>query len=373
NQNITLRGILIVTTLLVLVADFQVAFNLKTANIPFSLASNWWKSVIIMGSFSVVICMIIFRAGRNKLLSSGFQFLQRYGHKYNLLVWVSLIIVLFGYYAVILWLQNAFLQGYIIRITVLFLVSVIVMLLAKMLKPSQSWALLMVGSFLSVAAWYKSIIFLSAISASPFSLGWSEGSRYYYASLLFSEKIYHQPVPLSTWHASRYMLLAIPFFVRSLPIWVHRSWQVFLWLSLSSLGGFLLAKRIKLRDSYEIGVFSVWTFLFLLQGPVYYHLLLSVILILWGTDFKKPKQTFIIVILASIWAGLSRVNWIPVPVFLVSTLYFFEVPGHKIWQYLQKPMAWGLSGVLAALGAYFAYIPVSGNTASKFGSSFTSD
>jgi len=267
-------------------------------------------------------------------------------------------------------------QGYIIRITIYFLVALTLMLSLKALMPTKEWTVIFIGSLLFVAVFYKIMVYIPDLSASPFSLGWSEGSRYYYASLYFSEQVFGQSLPLSPWHPSRYMLMSIPFIVPGLPIWIHRLWQVLLWVGITGYSGFLLAKRIKLQDSLSIGIFSAWVFLFLLQGPVYYHLLVCIILILGGVDFHKPKQTFIFVVLASIWAGLSRVNWIPVPVFLTGTLYFFEMPWSEketIWQYLRRPLTWGLSGLVSASFAYFAYILISGNVVNKFGSSFTSD
>src|ERR1041384_7466786 len=63
---------------------------------------------------------------------------------------------------------------------------------------------------------YELLTRLNAVTTYPLSMGWSEGSRYYYASLYFSKWIYGQSVPLSTLHPSRYLLQAIPFLIPSL-------------------------------------------------------------------------------------------------------------------------------------------------------------
>jgi hypothetical protein len=121
----------------------------------------------------------------------------------------------------------------------------------------------------------------------------------------------------------------------------------------------------------------VWSALFLLQGPVYYHLLVSVILVVWGFDARRFWKTLIFVLLGSAWAGISRVNWIPVPAFLAAALYLLNVPvsSSRGWiRYSLIPAAWGAAGVLAALTSQAAYVLVSGHEdTSGFASSFTSD
>ncbi|MBS1250435.1 MAG: hypothetical protein MAG431_02029 [Chloroflexi bacterium] len=121
--------------------------------------------------------------------------------------------------------------------------------------------------------------------------------------------------------------------------------------------------------------FSAWAFLAFFQGPIYYHLMVCVILILWGLDYEKPWKSFLVIILSSIWAGLSRVNWIPVPFFLAFTIYLLENPWKEeitFWAYIKQPLVWGIGGGTAALSSYLGYTFLSGNQISKFGSSFTS-
>jgi hypothetical protein len=86
----------------------------------------------------------------------------------------------------------------------------------------------------------------------------------------------------------------------------------------------------------------------------------------------------IAVFLASIWAGMSRVNWFPMPAILALTIYFLEEPvtGYRnFWQYLLKPILWSVVGIAAALASQSFYIFWSGNgdNLAAFGSSFTSD
>jgi len=65
---------------------------------------------------------------------------------------------------------------------------------------------------------------------------------------------------------------------------------------------------------------------FLFQGAVYYHLMVCVVLVLLGYKKDKPLRTLIFVLLASVWAGISRVNWMPVPGLLAVALYLLDTP-----------------------------------------------
>ena len=179
-------------------------------------------------------------------------------------------------------------------------------------------------ALVSYAAFYKIATFISDVSTFPLSLGWSEGSRYYYASLFFSERLYHLHVPPSVLHPSRYLMQAVPFLIPGLPLWFHRLWQVLLWISFTAGAGVVLARRLKAG-----WVFALWAFLFLFQGPVYYHLLVMVILVLWGVKSRRVWYSLVVVLVASAWAGISRVNWFPVPGILAAVLYLIEVPVEK--------------------------------------------
>ncbi|HRQ24001.1 MAG TPA: hypothetical protein PLF42_11300, partial [Anaerolineales bacterium] len=221
---------------------------------------------------------------------------------------------------------------------------------------------------------YQTYGIFSVTSDYPFSMGYSEAGRHYYASLFFSESLYGMKFPLPFLHPSRYLLQTIPFLVDGLPLWAHRFWQAFLWFALTFAASFLLAKRMRMNAGMTILV-TAWAFLFFLQGAVYYHLHVMVILILAGVSLKHPQRTLVFIILASLWAGISRVNWFPVPAMLAIAIYLLETPiGSKGWKYWLSPFVWGGSGLVAALVSQFAYIQISGNAdTSAFGSSFTSD
>jgi hypothetical protein len=245
--------------------------------------------------------------------------------------------------------------------------------------PQHGWVTALLFTTLGYGVIYKLACFIPDVSNYPFSLSWSEASRYYYASLWFSKQIYGIPLPPSILHPSRYLLQSIPFIIPHSSLLLHRLWQVILWVVTASLASWLLVRRLTLKEQKKAQIivlsFFFWAFLFLFQGPVYYHLLVIVILILWGFDRTRVWRNLILVLLASLWAGISRINWLPMPGLMAASLYLLEVQvqGKPLWRYLLPPVIWALAGTGFAYLSQQLYEYVSGNPLAYFGSSFSSD
>lgn len=254
----------------------------------------------------------------------------------------------------------------------------VVLLGGLLIQPDQAdgYSTGIAVSALVLGTLHTVLTYLPLISTYPLALGWSETSRFYYASLFLDQQIYGQDLAPSVLHPTRYLLQAIPFLVARRAIWIHRLWQVMLWLGLTAGAVVVLTKRASKHLSSPRAVwFSVWGVLFLFQGPVLYHLLVPVLLVLGLADSRKPWRTSAVVLAASLWAGVSRLNWIPVPAMLAITVFMVERPIHSEgWaRYLKWPMAWGIVGLLAGFGSQAAYMRWSGNAAYTFGSSLTSN
>ncbi|MEX2162099.1 MAG: hypothetical protein WD751_09305 [Anaerolineales bacterium] len=234
------------------------------------------------------------------------------------------------------------------------------------------------ASVLALAAVYLAATFLGQVTDFPFSLEWSEVSRYYQASFYFSEQVYGVKLALPITHPSRYLLQSLPFLIQESSLWLHRAWQALLWIGMPLLTAWILARRLRIAKAWR-WLFVAWGFLFLMQGAVFYHLLPSVFLVLLGFDKDKPWRSFLFVALASVWAGISRINWVPLPGALAALLFLLETrpaKGHTVfsWRYLWQPALYVVGGSLVALGAYALYILTSGNPdPGQFGSSFTSE
>ncbi len=231
----------------------------------------------------------------------------------------------------------------------------------KTLKKGIPW----LSAFLLVVLFQATLHLLlkqfAEITSYPFALGWSETSRYYYPSLFLSEKIFGTRLPWPILHPSLHLLLLPPYWFDA-PLWIHRFWQVFLRFALLGLTAQALIWRLSIKDRLFRGLLWVWMVLYLFQGPVYFHLAIPLILMLWGYTKGNDRRTWIFLIIASLWSGLSRINWYPMPGILASILFLLEVPyqGKKLWRYLLKPALWLVIGFGIAFASQRAYIALSG-------------
>jgi hypothetical protein len=285
--------------------------------------------------------------------------------------------------------RNPFMDGTLLTVIYYWLCWYALLLGMVVMKTAlhSTWQVGFISGLVLLGVVYEVFLRFNAVTTYPLSMGWSEGSRYYYASLYFSRSLYGEAVPLSTLHPSRYLLQSIPFLIPGLEIGVHRFWQFLLWIGLTAGATTVLAYRAFPRqEKWARWLFAAWAFLFLLRVGVYYHLEVMVILPLLFVRRERPWCSLAAIILASAWAGISRVNWFPVPAMIAIAIYLLETPllpgvgsppgrREQILRYLAQPALWAVTGLLSALTAQAAYIFLSGNgnEPEAFASSFTSD
>jgi hypothetical protein len=323
------------------------------------------------------IFFLIFSFSKNQRLYRINDYLSSKIHPLGLLnvVLAGILCVLFP--IILFRLDPLYLQGFFTRFSILWILSLFTAFFLRGFYRKPSFIQLWLLSLLASTALYLSASFFRDLTTYRFSLAWSEGSRYYYASLPFSQKLYGQTLPWSFLHPARYLLMSLPFVFGELPLWIHRGWQIFLWIFLTWLGCAAIVQRLKIKDRLEGIAVAAWCFIFLLQGPVYYHLMICAILVLIGFDTENLKKSLLFVALASLWAGICRVNWFPLPAALAILLYILEKPipqKEGLVHYLRLPMLYGIVGIGVSLISQAAYIPISGNRdPALFASSFTSD
>lgn len=222
---------------------------------------------------------------------------------------------------------------------------------------------------------YRLAMELPDITNYPFSLGWSETTRFYLASLFVSNDVYGQQLALPIINPSLHMLLIPPYWLDA-PLWFHRFWQIAVRYTLLGLTAWVFVRRFpQLKPGYQF-VFWCWVYLYLFQGPLYFQLTLAVLIVLWGYRTRQPLWTWIAILIASAWSGLSRINWFPVPASIAAMLYLLEVPYErgKFWKYVLPPAIWIVAGMAAAALTQQIYISVSGvRDASAFYTSMESD
>jgi hypothetical protein len=345
---------------------------------------------------SVVLFILVARADLQFDLSSRFNVLESGNHVVRALSWLIFLVILIGIPYIKFTFQigrndkNPFMDSILISIIYYWMCWYALLLAMTVIKVAlkTTWQVGFAAALVLLGVTYEILIRFNAVTTYPLSMGWSEGSRYYYASLYFSQWIYGESAPLSTLHPSRYLLQSIPFLIPGLSITAHRFWQFLLWIGLTAGTAITLANRaFPPQEKSAKWLFTGGAFLFFLRVGVYYHLQVMVILPLLFVSAKHPRRSWIAVIFASIWAGISRVNWFPVPAMIATAIYLLEtsfraieidsksVTSKQLSSYLVQPALWVVTGLLSALAAQAAYIFLSGNAANidAFASSFVSD
>jgi hypothetical protein len=338
-----------------------------------------WQAFVGAIALTVLLDLVLLISTWRTSLEWLFRLLRKaqdFLHRLRIINLLAFLLLMGFFPLLVLGSYGSYLEGNLVRIFLFWSISLIGAVFIHAFSPQRAWPEGLIVSIVLYAAIYRMTIFIPWVSTFPFSLGYSEGSRYYFASLFFQEKIYGlSGLGLPVLHPTRYILQSIPFLISGLPIWLHRFWQVFLWIFMTLASSFVLMKRLSISDKYKHFTWIVWTFLFMFQAPVYYHLQVIVVVVLWAADSRKFTRTLLVVLLASLWAGISRINWYPVPGMLAATLYLLEIPQDQttpVWRYIMKPVTWIATGSLAAFGSQAAYIMLSGNPAEWFSSSISS-
>lgn len=260
------------------------------------------------------------------------------------------------------------------RYLLLILFSLVGMWGLKMLRVQTPWMTALIIIVICQSVVQLVLFYLTQVTDYPFAMGWSETSRYYFPSLFLSEKVYGQKFAWPVLHPTLHLLLAPPYLFTA-PLWFHRFWQVAIRFVLIGLMVPPLSKRISIENRSLRWIVGLWMFLFLFMGPIYLHLTVPVIIVLWGFSTHDERRTWVAVLLASVWAGWSRVNWYPVPGMIAAVLYLLEEPidGKRLWNYLIKPLLWFVLGTIIAFVSQRIYIALSGIDSTLFYSSLSSD
>jgi len=407
---ILFRIILLITLVWSVLCLYLVLKPVYEAGILF-ISRRWM--VFIGLSFSLIILQIyLLLASWTRRKNRIFVFLDKALQKSHPLRWLNFVVFIFlvGFFSYFIFSPHGQgIQSLIVRLFLFWITALLgsFFLKAWSLKKEKDFQRIWLEYFgisaLLAAFIYTIAYFLTDITTYPFTLGWSETSRYYYASLFFSRSVYNISVPPSILHPSRYLMQSLPFIFPDTPLWIHRAWQVFLWLAVPLLTAFVLVYRNRPIDRWLHWVLPIWLFLYIMLGPIYYHLLAPVIVVLLGFNAHKikPKRlrfasSLAALFLASAWAGISRVNWFPVPGLLAAALILLEepisqdtspphnlelpsqYPTRRIFDrhslhYVSKLAAWFLFAISVAFASQSLYIVLSGTPADDYTTSFSSD
>jgi len=205
------------------------------------------------------------------------------------------------------------LQKFYIRILVWIIVVCLLAILASNDNNLAGWrqflsALILTSSLFSVAA------SLNLVNNYPFSQGWSEGNRLWDYSVLFGRNRYNYPLEKSIpvyLDFGRQFIGGLPFLIPGITISVARTWVGLTQVLPYFLLGFALF-RIASRDKLSWFLLTLWTFLFLKQGPIHPPLIIcaALIALAWRSRLWLAIP---LVIGAGYFAQASRFTWVLAP------------------------------------------------------------
>jgi hypothetical protein len=322
----------------------------------FPLFSNTWKIVISV----VVILYLTGIVAAWLLLFRGLDitrlrlFRNRLGFPARWII-VVLLIVLMSFF-LLYTRPGSYFQGDYFRLSI-YLLSTAVTAFLICTREEEYFGLreVFIASGL-VGMLYSVGNYLTDVTPNPFSYFWSEGNRLYDYSLIFGKYLYDYTGILEPNYNSpgRYGLWGIWFLVPGLSITFHRLWNAVLWTATPFILGILLTKKITV--SWLRWGLVMWVSLFILVGPVYPTLLVALCLLTLTVWSDKVWLRATGVVLAAIFASMSRYFWVVVPgAWIVLFDLFFHYPFRKgTWfRRLLPTVMWGLLGVLP--GLYFAF------------------
>jgi hypothetical protein len=355
-----LRWTLFATILITAAAWWQ--FRQLAVELGISIPGSWkWTAAFIFGIIAILTEIAVLVITWTRLAApvlNALERIHRFLQRLRVLNLAGFLVLLFPFPLILLGPSGEYLVDFAIRLFLLWMIAIAGGSFLISYRPGRSWFEILGVTLLLYTIAYRLALFIPEISAFPFSLGYSEGSRYYYASLFMPGRVYGNPAlsppPL---HPSRYLLQSIPFLLKGASIEWHRAWQVFLWIGTTVLAAYGMVRRLRIPDRFARILWLAWAILFILQGPVYYHLLIMVILVLWGARSDRWQRTFFVVVIASIWAGISRINWIPVPGLLAAAIYILETKrgARGALKYGQAPLIWVAAGTIAGLLTHQLY------------------
>jgi hypothetical protein len=356
------RTILAVTAALSLLSILDLFASAQKLGVDISASVTWLAGVFLFAAIAL-LALLGLAVGFTKRAEQLWGRIEALGSIPRIFGMTLCILALIGFPLVV---SNSFFKTVLgsagwIHLLMFWMFSVIGMWGVKSLRKEIGWHTALIVFILPQALLQLALINLPLITAYPFAMGWSETSRYYYPALFLSEKIFGEKLSLPVLHPTLHFLLTAPYLFDA-PLWAHRFWQVFLRFALVGLMIPALMKRLAIENRALKILIGMWMFLFLMMGPIYLHLTVPVLILLLGFSVHRPTWSWLALLLASTWAGTSRINWYVMPGMIAAVLYFLEAPynGQNFWRYIAKPALWFIVGTLTAFVSMQVYIAYSG-------------
>jgi hypothetical protein len=271
----------------------------------------YYAFVFLCVFFLVFFSFYIWKREIFKKYIDRFVALRRNLGNFRWILWLVVFIVPVWLFQFTAW--GIVLQKFYIRILVWIIVVCLLAILASNDDHLASWrqvlsTLILTASLFSIAA------ALNLVNDYPFSQGWSEGNRLWDYSVLFGRNRYNYPLDKSIpvyLDFGRQFIGGLPFLIPGITISVARIWVGLTQVIPYFLLGFALF-RIASRDKLSWFLLTLWTFLFLKQGPIHPPLVIcaAMVALAWRSRLWVAIP---LVVGAGYFAQASRFTWIYAP------------------------------------------------------------
>lgn len=286
---------------------------------------KWFAAFVLFEAFCVA-CLeaTILAAWRNEKFYSALVRVAKLRNKLGVARWfLSAVVLILPIWILQYTAWGLVLHGQYLR-WLLWAASAILLgcLLTRSDEKAVEWlGILSALTLISGAAVF--ILSLGNVTSYPFSLGWSEGNRWWDYSILFGRDIYiypeDKPIPVLL-DIGRQFIGGIPFLIPNVTIWQAR-----LWVGLVNAVPYFILGLVAFKSAqfkrWQWILVSVWTMIFVLQGPIHPPLLWCAILVAfaWG----KPLWLAVpLIFVTSYFAEVSRYTWLFAPGMWAAMLEF---------------------------------------------------
>ncbi|MFP3855315.1 MAG: hypothetical protein ACLFWD_13585 [Anaerolineales bacterium] len=247
--------------------------------------------------------------------------------------------------------------GYNIEsVTVRSLVFVVAVILVGIgwVDPSRKMSSSFLWGALLVAGAFEITKQFNTVTNYPFKLGWSEGNRLWDYSLYFGRDLYQvvgefsYPSYLTP---GRHGLWGIPFLLAHTPIELVRFWDGLMWtLPYLLLGLTLFAKGQLRKRPLLLAALTLWSFLFIAQGPIYAPLVWGAVLLFALYQRDRLWLSLLATALACFYVGISRWTWLFAPAVWIAVWALLEEdPSQRLWSRIQRSIWLGLAGFVGGV------------------------
>ena len=240
-----------------------------------------------------------------------------------------------------------------IRLLVWFLV---VLALAFFIKKGDAlfgWNEFIAALLLTSTEFVIAVPFMNVMDY-PFSLGWSEGNRMWDYSIMFGRHLYNYPpdkeIPVLL-DIGRQFVGGLPFIIPGLTIEMERFWVASTTIIPYLLLG-LAAFRFTSNNLKTLALATLWTLIFLKQGPIHPPLILCAAMtaLLWRSPlwFALP-----LIALTGYAAVGSRFTWLFAPGMWIGMM---ELAGAALQNKKLNLHSWGRAislGLAGMAGGYY--------------------